>query len=133
MWLPTYESRAAFRRILAGERNERKDDRMTYDPREQDEIAAEFDKLLRSCTRDGGNKRAAGTKPPWTVDPDHEKHFWNHVAAWKRGELHDPDSNEHPLAHAAWRLLALAWQAQHVGQVEAYHSPEELKEAVLHG
>ena len=84
-----------------------------YDPSEQQDIADAFAKLLKACTVDGGKKRAAGEKDPWDLDTTHEEHFWNHIAKWKRGELVDPDSGAHPLQHAAWRLLAIAYQETH--------------------
>lgn len=83
---------------------------MTYDPSEQDDISDIFAAMLALPTADGGRKRAAATKVPWTVDPDHEAGLFSHLARWKRGELEDPDSGAHPLIHAAWRCLALAWQ-----------------------
>jgi hypothetical protein len=81
-----------------------------YDPAEQDLINEAFSLLLREATKDGGAKRAKGEKVPWYVDRTHEPHFWNHISAWKRGETKDGDSGAHPLVHAAWRLLAIAYQ-----------------------
>lgn len=83
---------------------------MSYDPSEQTLVLDTFRSMLASCTADGGRKRAAGQKPPWWVDPSHEAAVFSHLAKWKRGERRDPDSGAHPLCHAAWRLLAIAYQ-----------------------
>lgn len=83
-----------------------------YDPCEQEDILRIFKEMLRACTTDGGVKRAAGTKPLWKDDPGHEGAFWSHVSKWKKGETHDPDSGVHPMRHAAWRALAIAWQEE---------------------
>lgn len=85
---------------------------MSYDPSEQDEIAAIFAELLRGPTQDGGRKREAGTKVPWTVDL-HEQALYRHLGRWESGELTDADSGCHPLVHVAWRALAIAWQDAH--------------------
>ena len=66
--------------------------------------------MLRGPTVDGGIKRGRSGKPPWRVDPTHEAGLFSHLNRWKQGELHDPDSGAHPLVHAAWRCLALAYQ-----------------------
>lgn len=84
-----------------------------YDATEQDEILSAFMEMLRLPTKDGGKKREAKTKVSWKIDPDHEKGLFSHIARWKKGELHDPDSGAHPLVHAAWRCLAIAWQETH--------------------
>lgn len=81
-----------------------------YDSYEQEELIAIFSAMLRAPTQDGGKKRAAGLKPCWKDDDSHEDHFWNHLNAWAVGETVDKDSGAHPLQHAAWRLLALAYQ-----------------------
>lgn len=86
---------------------------MTYDPREQEIVLDTFASMLWHATRDGGRKRARGEKPPWYEDMTHEEHFWNHISAWERGDLEDKDSGAHPLIHAAWRLLAIAYQDTH--------------------
>jgi len=83
-----------------------------YDPSEQDEIIAEFARMLRLATGDGAKKRAAGLKPSWKVDQSHEAAVFSHLAKWKRGERIDPDSGAHPCVHAAWRLLAIAYQVE---------------------
>jgi hypothetical protein len=88
-----------------------------YDASEQDVLIGAFVTMLRSVTKDGGRKRAAGLKPPWWRDPDHEKAIWSHVNKWKHGEKVDKDSGVHPLVHLAWRALAIAWQETQ-GQVD---------------
>ena len=79
-------------------------------PDEGSQILTEFAKLLALPVSDGQRKRAKGTKPSWKVDQDHEPALWRHLGRWKAGELVDPDSGAHPLTHAAFRCLALAWQ-----------------------
>jgi hypothetical protein len=81
-----------------------------YDPSEQDELLDIFRGLLEAVTKDGGRKREKGDKVSWKVDPGHEAGLFSHLSKWKKGELVDPDSGAHPLVHAAWRCLALAWQ-----------------------
>jgi hypothetical protein len=81
-----------------------------YDPTEQDIVIETFAAMLRSATKDGGKKRAAGTKPPWWRDPVHEPALFSHLYKWKRGEARDKDSGAHPLVHLAWRALAIAYQ-----------------------
>ena len=97
-----------------------------YDVSEQEQLIVIFSKMLRQPTEDGGRKRAAGLKPSWKVDETHEEHFWNHIAAWKRGELHDPDSNAHPGIHAAWRLLAIAYQDTQAEENEEKYTEYEV-------
>jgi hypothetical protein len=77
---------------------------------EQAEVLYLFTKMLEGPTLDGKDKREKGEKPSWKVDSGHEGSFFSHVARWKKGELVDPDSGVHPLIHAAWRALAIAWQ-----------------------
>lgn len=77
---------------------------------EQNEVIGTFVTLLEGPTGDGGAKRGAGLKPSWKIDQSHEGAFERHVARWREGELHDKDSGSHPLVHAAWRLLAIAYQ-----------------------
>lgn len=77
---------------------------------EQDIAIQTFAEMLRAATSDGGRKRAAGLKPPWWRDPVHEPAIFSHLAKWKRGERHDPDSGAHPLVHAACRMLMIAYQ-----------------------
>ena len=81
-----------------------------YDPREQDAILSVFGEMLASVTKDGGRKRAAGTKPPWWRDDAHEAAIFSHLDKWKHGVKVDPDSGVHPLVHLAWRALAIAYR-----------------------
>lgn len=83
---------------------------VTYDPAEQDELLRILAELLRGPIQDGGTKRAAGTKPPWTVDPDHVEAMYRHLARYGRGERYDKDSGAHALVHVACRALMRAWQ-----------------------
>ena len=80
-------------------------------------ILTVFSEMLGAVTKDGGRKRAAGTKPPWWGDTSHEKAIFSHLHKWKRGDRFDPDSHVHPLVHLAWRALAIAYQETH-GQVD---------------
>ncbi len=84
-----------------------------YDPNEQAELLHVFTEMLALPTKDGGRKREAKAKVPWQIDPGHEAGLFSHIARWKRGEITDPDSGAHPLVHAAWRCLALAYQETH--------------------
>jgi hypothetical protein len=77
---------------------------------ERDEVLFEFCILLGDVTRDGSSKRQAGQKPSWKVDPSHMAAVFSHLKKYFAGEIKDPDSGQHPLVHAAWRLLAIAWQ-----------------------
>jgi hypothetical protein len=83
---------------------------MAYDSSEQTLIRSVFSALLDQATRDGGQKRARGEKPPWWRDPSHEAAVFSHLSKWKHGERMDKDSGAHPLIHLAWRALAIAWQ-----------------------
>lgn len=80
----------------------------SYDPTEQTDVLDIFDEMLMLATRDGGKKRASGTKPPWYLDTSHEAAVFSHLSKWKHGELVDPDSGAHPLVACAWRCLAIA-------------------------
>lgn len=84
-----------------------------WTPTEPDEIIAEFTKLLRGPTGDGANKRQAGEKVSWKVDTGHTRAIFSHLGKWVDGETADAVSGCHPLAHAAWRCLAQAWQETH--------------------
>lgn len=84
---------------------------------EQAEVLREFGKMLAQTSRDGGAKRRAGTKPSWKVDPSHLPAVFSHINKWFHGERSDADSGQHPFVHAAWRLLAIAWQETHGGRV----------------
>jgi hypothetical protein len=90
---------------------------MSYDASEQEILLDVFHEMLSAVTKDGGNKRARGEKPPWWKDPSHEAAIWSHVNKWKHNELVDKDSGVHPLVHLAWRALAIAWQETH-GKVD---------------
>ncbi len=81
-----------------------------WTPAEPEEIIAIFSGMLRAATGDGAAKRRSGTKPSWKVDDSHEGAIFSHITKWKRGEKVDADSGAHPLVHAAWRCLAIAWQ-----------------------
>lgn len=72
------------------------------------DVLGRFLEELAKATGDGSVKRAAGVKPPWYADADHERGLFSHLAKWKAGENVDPDSGAHPLVHAAWRCLAIA-------------------------
>ena len=90
---------------------------MTYDPSEQDTILRVFGKMLSEVTKDGGRKRAAGTKPPWWRDDAHFPAIFSHLDNYMHGVKSDPDSGAHPLVHLAWRALAIAYQETE-GQVD---------------
>jgi len=83
---------------------------MAYDPKEQQVISEVFLEMLQSVTKDGGRKRAAGTKPPWWRDDSHEAAIFSHLDKWKHGVHKDPDSGAHPLINLAWRALAIAYR-----------------------
>lgn len=93
---------------------------MSEDPsywfNEREAVLNTFRAMLSLATGDGSKKRQAGLKPPWYRDPSHEAAVFSHLNKWKHGEKADPDSGVHPLVHAAWRLLAIAYQ-ETVGQV----------------
>lgn len=82
----------------------------SYDSAEQEAIQQAFRQMLWPVIADGGRKRQAGTKPHWTVDPGHVAALQRHLARWDRGERVDADSGAHPLVHAAFRCLAIAFQ-----------------------
>ena len=88
-----------------------------YDAAEQDVVVRTFADMLWAVTKDGGKKRAAGTKPPWWCDDGHPEALWRHLWRWRDGEKVDPDSGAHPLVHMAWRALAIAYQEIH-GEVD---------------
>ena len=77
---------------------------------EQNEILGAFVDMLTGPTGDGGNKRARGEKPLWKVDGSHYAAAHRHIERYEGGEHADADSGCHPLVHAAWRLLAVAYQ-----------------------
>ena len=80
---------------------------------EQRELLQAFVEMLNEVSKDGGRKRAAGQKPSWKNDKSHEGAIFSHLTKWKKGELHDDHSGQHPLVHMAWRALAIAWQETH--------------------
>lgn len=75
---------------------------------ERRDILGRFAQELAKATGDGSRKRRSGEKPPWYEDGSHEAAIFSHIMKWKRGELVDPDSGAHPMAHAGWRCLAIA-------------------------
>ena len=83
---------------------------LMYNPSEQEDVLEVFLDMLATVTRDGGQKRARGEKPPWWRDDSHEAAIFSHLTKWKRGLKTDPDSGTHPLVHAGWRCLAIAYQ-----------------------
>jgi len=80
---------------------------------EQQGVLLDFATLLAYASRDGGHKRAAGSKPSWKVDPSHLPAVFSHLNKYFHGERVDADSGAHPLVHLAWRALAIAWQEKH--------------------
>jgi hypothetical protein len=77
---------------------------------EQREVLAIFTELLRGPTADGGAKRARGEKVIWKEDTSHEDAAWRHLNRKLDGDVYDEDSGYHAYVHAAWRLLAVAYQ-----------------------
>ena len=75
---------------------------------EQREIIETFVDMLLLPTLDGGNKRARGTKVSWKTDPTHVAAAFRHLDPSR--ETFDSDSRAHKYVHAAWRLLAAAYQ-----------------------
>ena len=90
---------------------------LSYDSSEQDVLMEVFTAMLRQPTKDGGKKREANAKEPWWRDPEHMAAVWSHFRRHERGELVDPESGAHPFVHAAWRLLAIAFQETY-GQID---------------
>jgi len=82
----------------------------SYDRTEQDAILEVFSTMLAEVTKDGGQKRQAGLKPPWWRDEGHLPAIFSHLYKYFHGELNDPDSGVHPFVHLAWRALAIAYQ-----------------------
>ena len=81
-----------------------------WTPAEPEEVLDTFREMLRAATGDGAKKRQSGEKPSWKVDPGHETAIFSHLHEWKNGTMEDKDSRAHPLVHAAWRCLAIAYQ-----------------------
>jgi hypothetical protein len=77
---------------------------------EAEATLARFLDLLRDPTEDGQRKRRAGAKPHWAVEDAraHAAALDRHLTRWRLGEQADADSGAHPLAHVAWRALAIA-------------------------
>lgn len=98
-------------------------DHPAYDETEQQQIARIFSEMLAMPTRDGGKKRTKGLKVPWWRDPTHLPAIFSHLRRFFNGELADPDSGAHPLVHAAWRCLAIAYQDTQ-GKVNPNYKPE---------
>lgn len=82
---------------------------MTYDYSEQNVLLNAFLYMLKAVTKDGGNKRAAGLKPPWYEDDSHLPAIFSHLNKYMHGERIDADSGVHPLVHLAWRALGIAY------------------------
>lgn len=80
---------------------------------EQAEVLQEFCQMLAAPSRDGGAKRAAGTKVSWKIDPGHVAALYRHLDRYEAGEKHDPEHEVHPLVAVAWRALAVAYQETH--------------------
>lgn len=82
-----------------------------YRSSEQNEILGTFLDMLKGPTGDGGAKRGRGDKVSWKIDAGHWSAAMRHIDRYsKDDETEDKDSGVHPLIHAAWRLLAVAWQ-----------------------
>lgn len=74
---------------------------------EQNEVLGIFMDLLAGPTGDGAAKRARGEKPSWKIDPSHPAKALKHLGYEER---YDAESGCHKNVHAAWRLLAEAYQ-----------------------
>lgn len=77
---------------------------------ETDHILDVFQQMLAGPTGDGKTKRDAGLKEHWSIDKTHLRKGLGHVQKYLAGENVDPDSGCHPLVHAAWRFIAVAYQ-----------------------
>lgn len=75
---------------------------------DQNEVLGTFLSLLEGPTGDGGVKRAAGLKVSWKQDATHLAAAHRHLDPARSD--YDEDSGCHKYVHAAWRLLAVAWQ-----------------------
>lgn len=92
---------------------------------EQNEVLGTFLALLEGPTGDGGAKRGRGEKPSWKVDTSHLAAAYRHLDPSR--ERYDEDSGTHKFVHAAWRLLAVAYQEMRKDGL----LPEEPDQAVL--
>jgi hypothetical protein len=90
--------------------------------RERQVVLETFSSMLAKVTGDGSAKRQRGEKPPWWRDPSHEAAIFSHLNKWKHDEKVDKDSGAHPLVHAAWRCLAIAYQETH-GRIDPANEP----------
>lgn len=77
---------------------------------EREDVLNRFMAELKKATGDGSEKRQAGLKPSWAVDPSHKAAMFSHLYKWSKGEKYDGHSGAHPLVHLAWRALAIACQ-----------------------
>jgi hypothetical protein len=77
---------------------------------EREDVLNRFMEELKKATGDGSEKRQAGLKPSWAVDPSHKAALFSHLYKWSKGEKYDGHSGAHPLVHLAWRALAIACQ-----------------------
>lgn len=92
---------------------------------EPEQVTQIFVEMLRAVSNDGATKRHL--KEPWWRDSSHMAGVFSHFRRYFAGELVDPDSGAHPLVHAAWRLLAIAWQ-QTQGKISAGNRRTQGKE-----
>ena len=83
---------------------------MTDWAEERETVLRTFHDMLAEVTGDGSKKRQAGTKPPWWKDEAHLPAVFSHLNAYFHGEKRDKDSGVHPLIHAGWRCLAIAYR-----------------------
>lgn len=77
---------------------------------EQEEFLEWAIQNLKLASGDGERKRRSNQKVNWKIDTGHEGSLFSHIAKWKKGQFMDPGSGAHPLVHAAWRALAIAYQ-----------------------
>lgn len=75
---------------------------------ERQDVLKRFNVELAKVTQDGSNKRQKGLKKAWWQDTTHFDRAMSHIDKYVNDELIDKDSGQHPLVHAAWRLLAIA-------------------------
>ena len=74
-------------------------------------VLGDFSPALRLVAEIGTIGARKYTPHGWKEVPDgilrYEEAFWRHLLAHYQGELHDSDTNQLHLAHAAWNLLAV--------------------------